>query len=111
MSGFVDDHKNGSFSIELKTSLHLSDAVIANEFNLSAGQSMGKHVHDYSHISILSRGIVQLEKFNDGDSDAFEILTIDATDKAVTLIVDANIYHRITAIEDADWFCIHAEQG
>lgn len=111
MSGFVDDHKTGSFEVELDTNLHLSDVIIANEFHLLAGQSMGKHVHDYSHISILAKGIVQLEKFNKGDDKPFEVSVLSATLKPVTVIVDANIYHRITAIETADWFCIHALKG
>lgn len=111
MSGFVDDHKTGNFELELDTALHIADGLMANQYRLKAGQSMGKHVHDYTHLSILAKGIVRLEKFNSDDVEPFEKLSLDATLQPLTVVVAANIYHRITAIEDADWFCIHAEQG
>lgn len=113
MTEFVDDHKNGHFSIDLDTTLHVSDEidVCMNEFRLLAGQSMGKHVHDYSHYSLLTKGIVQLEKFMENTDIPFEVSVLSATLKPVAVVVSANIYHRITCIEDADWFCIHTERG
>lgn len=108
---FVDDHKNGSFAVDIQTELHIADRLIANEFNLKAGERLGKHVHDYTHLSILSNGTVKLEKFNKGEDEPFESIILCAAGKAVTVIVSANIYHRITALTDADWFCIHAEMG
>jgi len=110
---FVDDDKIGHFAIDLDTTLHVSDDidVVMNEFHLLAGQSMGKHVHDYAHYSVLAKGIVKLEKFNEGEDEPFEMQMLCATLKPVTVVVSANIYHRITCIEDADWFCIHSERG
>jgi len=109
MSEFIDDHKFGEFGIDLDTMLHLTDVVVANEFNLLAGTCLGKHVHDYSHLSILSRGSVQLEKFHAGEDIPFSVAVLESTDKAVVVTVEANIYHRITAIKNAQWFCIHGE--
>jgi hypothetical protein len=112
MGEFVDDHKNGFFGAELDNQFHfIAGEMMANEFHLLAGQSLGKHVHDYTHMSILARGIVKLEKFNRGESEPFEVSVLCATLRPVTVIVSANIYHRITAMEDADWFCIHSERG
>ena len=31
---FVDDHKNGSFAVDIQTELHIADRLMANEFNL-----------------------------------------------------------------------------
>lgn len=83
-----------------QTEFFFADKVAAKRHVLSAGDVVGKHTHDYSHLSIVGYGSVRVTTpkgsrvYDSGDC----------------VIVEANIEHTITAIEDAVWYCIHKEQ-
>lgn len=73
--------------------------VYVREQKLLAGQIANKHVHDYDHLSYLVQGEASIEI--DGD---LSILRAPAM-----LEVKAGKQHRIHALTDIVWLCIHAE--
>lgn len=77
---------------------HFAAGVYAKQMTLPAGHFAVKHTHNYDHLSILAQG---------------EVVVI--VDEEVTyyeapacISIKAGQEHRIEAIEDAVWFCIHA---
>jgi len=73
--------------------------VYAREQTLQAGQEVEKHVHDYDHLSYLATGRALVEV--DG-----EMLVFDAP---CMLEIEAGKKHRIQALTDITWLCIHSE--
>lgn len=68
------------------------------EIQLNAGDVIGKHVHDFDHISVLLKG-----------SAYIKIGNITRFAKAPCSIkVQACVEHEVTAISDAVWLCTHA---
>lgn len=84
--------------IDLGVVHHFSDGLYARQMMLPAGHYAVTHAHEYDHLSILATGRVLLEV--DG------VITDLTAPACVT--VAAGKHHRITAMEDATWFCIHA---
>lgn len=78
-----------------------ADDQIAKRHLLSKGDKIGKHIHTYSHLSILSYGSVRVN--TEGGSKVY-----DAGD---CIVIKANTEHVITALEDSCWFCIHNTLG
>lgn len=68
------------------------------QMRAGAGQVIGSHRHAHEHYSILAKGSVMVHI--DG-----------APDKVYTagdvMIVPSHVEHRITALSDIMWFCIH----
>ncbi|PRX32267.1 hypothetical protein B0G75_104288 [Paraburkholderia sp. BL18I3N2] len=73
--------------------------VYAREQTLHAGEEVQKHVHDYDHLSYLALGRALLEV--DGE--------LSVLDGPCMLEVKAGRAHRIQALTDLTWLCIHAE--
>jgi len=73
--------------------------VYAREQSLLAGQEVDKHVHDYDHLSYLARGTAMVEI--DG--------RLSVLHGPCMLEVKAGKAHRIQALTDLTWLCIHAE--
>ena len=73
--------------------------VYAREQTLEAGHEVEKHVHDYDHLSYLGSGraLVEIEG---------EMRVLDGP---CMLEVKAGKKHRIQALTDITWLCIHAE--
>jgi quercetin dioxygenase-like cupin family protein len=90
----------GTFEIDLGTQHHFSDGLYAKEMNIPKGYVAGMHKHEYSHLSILSKGrvIVRTDEYN---NEYTAPACID---------IKAGINHTIEALEDATWFCIHATE-
>jgi quercetin dioxygenase-like cupin family protein len=84
----------------LQTEFFFADQVAAKRHVLNTGDIVGKHTHDYSHLSIVGYGSVRV-------TTPKSSRVYDAGD---CIVVDAGIEHTITALEDAVWFCIHKEQ-
>jgi quercetin dioxygenase-like cupin family protein len=78
---------------------HFSDGLYAKEMNFPAGSAIVKHLHDYSHLSILAKGQVEL-LLEDGDTRRFTA--------PACIEIKANVCHGVTALTDCTWFCIHA---
>lgn len=109
MSDYVDAARVGSFEIDVVKDTHFADNLCAVEMHIPAGISLGKHVHSYTHLSILAKGKALVEKFESGAEEPSEVLQLDASETPQVLLVRDNVYHRVTASEDAVWFCIHSE--
>jgi quercetin dioxygenase-like cupin family protein len=71
--------------------------VYAKELRIPAGVEMVSHSHQYDHLSILARGVVQI--------------TIDGVASEMSgpraMTIKAGEAHTLRAITDAVWFCIH----
>jgi quercetin dioxygenase-like cupin family protein len=73
--------------------------VYAREQTLQAGDEVEKHAHDYDHLSYLASGSASVEI--DGD--------LQVLNGPYMLEVKAGKVHRIHALTDLTWLCIHAE--
>lgn len=73
--------------------------VYAREQTLNAGQEVEKHTHDYDHLSYLGAGRALVEV-------AGELRVIDGP---CMLEIKAGKKHRIQALTDITWLCIHSE--
>lgn len=79
---------------------HFVGGVYAKETRIPAGGFVISHAHPYDHLSILGKGRARVEigkHFCDYHAPA--AITIRAGEK-----------HRIIAISDIVWFCIHATE-
>lgn len=77
---------------------HFSDGLYAKEAFVPAGTAIIKHIHNFSHLSILAKGRVAVMK---GD-------VIQIVDAPACINIEANVVHGIKAMSDCVWFCIHA---
>jgi quercetin dioxygenase-like cupin family protein len=73
--------------------------IAMKRHNLEAGMSMGKHVHDYDHVSILAKGIAAVTL------DGGETIMVAGEE----LLIKAGESHSIQAITEITWFCIHPD--
>lgn len=80
---------------------HFSDGLYAKEMTFPAGAAVVKHVHDFSHLSILAKGKVAVLLEN-GDKRTFTA--------PACIEIKAGVYHGVTALTDCTWFCIHATE-
>jgi quercetin dioxygenase-like cupin family protein len=84
--------------IDLKIQHHFSDGLYAKEMQLPKDHYAVSHKHIYDHLSILSKGKV--------------IIEIDNVKKEyiapACINIVAGVEHKIIAIEDSFWYCIHA---
>ena len=92
------EQKEGTFECDLGTVHHFSDGLYAKEMHIPKGYVAGSHAHNYSHLSILSKGKVVVK------TDEF----IKEFTAPACIEIKAGIYHMIEALEDAAWFCVHA---
>jgi quercetin dioxygenase-like cupin family protein len=84
--------------IDLQILHHFSDGVYAKQMALPAGHFALSHRHKYSHLSILAAGVAIVEV--DGTE------TIYAAPACIEVKAEAE--HKITALQDVVWYCIHA---
>lgn len=97
----VFNEQVGNISVDLGTVHHFSSGVYAKEMHLPKGYFAVSHAHAYDHLSILGAGRVVVET---DESEPIELVA------PACIEIKAGVHHRITAIEDATWFCIHATQ-
>jgi len=89
------------FDIEPKrvtTEIFHSGNEYAKRMTLPKGWEVNTHKHNYDHISILASGKVIVEC--DGEIKGY---TGDTC-----IVIKKDISHKIVAIEDSVWYCIHA---
>jgi quercetin dioxygenase-like cupin family protein len=78
---------------------HSFGGTYAREQTLAAGGEVTKHTHTYDHLSFLCSGEALVEV--DGELEAIRGPRM--------LEIKAGKSHRITAITDITWLCIHSE--
>jgi quercetin dioxygenase-like cupin family protein len=77
---------------------HFAAGVYAKQALVPAGYEVSKHIHAYSHLSILASGQAKVT--------AGEESTVYTGPACIE--IKAGIPHHIEAITDVVWFCIHA---
>jgi quercetin dioxygenase-like cupin family protein len=83
----------------LGAELFLADNLLAKRFVLSKGDKIGKHIHTYSHLSVLGYGSVRVDTLKGSR----------AYDSGDCIVIEKETEHTITALEDSVWFCIHTD--
>lgn len=84
--------------IDLKIRHHFRDGMYMKEMVLPARHMAHSHKHNFDHFSFVTKGRVQVEV--DGVTT-----TLDGPD---CILIKADAVHKITAITDTTWYCIHA---
>jgi quercetin dioxygenase-like cupin family protein len=81
----------------LQVEHYFCDGLYAKRMRIKAGYTVGKHVHDFTHMSALKSGRV--------------IVTVDGAPAEYAapawVEIQAGREHTIHALEDAVWFCTH----
>ena len=77
---------------------HFSEGVYAKEIRILAGMDIVQHKHDDSHLSILAKGIAVV----------ITALGTARYEAPACINIQANMHHRILAVTDIVWYCIHA---
>jgi quercetin dioxygenase-like cupin family protein len=77
---------------------HFCDGLYAKETVFPAGVAILKHVHDFSHLSILAKGKVAVMKGED----------VEIVEAPACIEIKAGVTHGVKALTDCVWFCIHA---
>jgi quercetin dioxygenase-like cupin family protein len=72
--------------------------LLAKRIPLKAYQVIIKHKHDYDHLSLLLDGVVIVET----DEGAQTLVAPSS------IVIKAGLYHKLTALTDSLWLCIHA---
>ena len=83
---------------DLQVKHHFSPGVYGKEMHLHAGWYAETHEHKYDHMSVLASGVVEVTI--DGEKtlyQGFNVINIAAGKK-----------HRIDALTDSIWLCVHA---
>jgi len=88
----------GTFEADLGTVHHFSDGLYAKQMHIPKGFIAGQHMHKYSHLSILAKGVAVV-RTDDGEKSYSAPACID---------IKSGLHHSIEALEDCVWFCIHA---
>jgi len=85
---------------DLVVSHHFGGGVYAKEMRFPAGHVLVQHRHAYQHLSILGSGIANVQ------------CSASAIERQFTgpcvLVIEANEHHRVEAVTDCIWYCIHA---
>lgn len=77
---------------------HFAAGVYAKQMTLPRDAYAEKHVHSYDHMSILAKGHVFV--YVDGVEEEYVA--------PACICIKRGQKHKILAIEDSVWFCIHA---
>ena len=77
---------------------HFSDGLYAKETFIPYDTFLMQHKHNYSHLSILAKGSVVVNK--DGDLTVYRA--------PCCIDIEKEISHGVLALEDCVWYCIHA---
>ncbi len=86
--------------IDLRVKHFFSGREYAKQMTLPAGHYAETHEHIYDHISILAAGDVIVEI----DGERMALSGPDA------VVIPAGKKHRIEAVTESVWFCVHATE-
>jgi quercetin dioxygenase-like cupin family protein len=89
-------------------SLNFSGAGIHTKItSLKKDMVVFQHKHVYDHLSVLLDGTVVLET---DEGKGFGPYLMVAKDEPVSIVIKAGIYHKVSALTDATWMCIHNQK-
>ena len=77
---------------------YFSNGLYAKRMVIDKGLTVGTHKHNFAHLSIVASGVVRVEC--DKSSRVYEA--------GECVVIAADVEHRIIALEDSIWFCLHA---
>lgn len=77
---------------------HFGGGVYAKEAHIPANHLLGKHTHDFDHLSILASGTVEL--MVDGE--------VSVVHAPACITIHANKEHLVRAVTDVVWYCVHS---
>ena len=77
---------------------YFAGRLYAKMYRMPARTAIGKHVHDYDHLSVLAKGHVVVDI--DGECTAHCAPCV--------LTIKAHKVHVIRSVTNAVWYCIHA---
>ena len=96
----LHDKFEGQIECDLGTVHHFSDGLYAKQMMIPKGFMAGMHAHVYSHLSILAKGqVIVRTDFEQKEYSA-----------PACIEIKSGIFHSIEALEDSQWFCIHATE-
>lgn len=84
--------------IDIGTIHHFCSGVYIKQMRLPKDHYAETHEHNYDHFGLLGKGSAMVEL--DGCGRTYE--------GPCVIEIKAGRKHKITAITDIDWFCIHA---
>ena len=90
--------QQGQFVLDPQIKHYFSDGLYAKRIVIPKGYEVGQHAHKYSHLSILAKGHVSV-RTNNSQKEYIAPACID---------IEANVFHAIAALENSEWYCIHA---
>ena len=96
----VMQEREGYFEIDPRVEHHFSDGLYAKRIFIPQGFEIGQHAHEYSHLSILAKGRVLVKT----DQDVKEYTA------PACIEIKSKVHHVIEALEDSEWYCIHATE-
>lgn len=77
---------------------HFSQGLYAKEMLIPKDCFVVQHKHEYDHLSVLAHGAVLVDV--DGQATMYVAPTC--------VNIKAGINHKIIAVQDSVWYCIHA---
>lgn len=86
---------------DLNIKHYFSGREYAKEMTLPRGKFAETHVHHFDHLSILACGTVTVT------IDGVEEMHVGPT----CITIGAGQVHRIEALTDSVWYCVHAHEG
>lgn len=75
-----------------------ADGLYAKEARIPCGMKLAKHMHTFTHFSILAKGRVYVIA-----DDVGAIYEAPAC-----IEIKANVPHMVEALTDVVWYCVHA---
>ena len=78
---------------------YICGGVYAKEWQGKKGTAIQQHTHNYDHLSYLAYGKVLVEVEGKASFEAVG---------PTGLLIKKGLAHKVTAIEDCLWLCIHA---
>ena len=83
---------------ELQIEHHFSGGVYAKRMILKVGASIDTHKHNFDHMSILAQGMAKVTV--NGEEKIYAAPSV--------IEIKAEKIHKIEAILECHWYCIHA---
>jgi quercetin dioxygenase-like cupin family protein len=88
----------GRFDADPQVKHHFSGGVYAKQMFIPKGYVAATHKHNYSHLSILALGQVIVSTDD----------SVESYNAPACIEIQAGTHHKIEALQDCVWFCIHA---